>query len=53
MLLAWSRTDGTNIRIQAAFKPAAGWFAAPVTISDPGFDATKPESTSTTRGAPC
>ena len=44
VLLAWSRTDGTNIRIQAAFKPAAGGFAAPQTISDPGFDATKPEA---------
>jgi hypothetical protein len=41
-LVAWSRTDGTNIRIQTSFKPAAGAFAAPVTISDPGFDATKP-----------
>ena len=43
ILLAWSRTDGTNIRIQSAFKPAAGSFAAPLTISDAGFDATKPE----------
>ena len=43
VLLTWSRSDGTNIRIQAAFKPAGGSFAAPLTISDPGFDATKPE----------
>ena len=43
VLVTWSRSDGTNIRIQAAFKPAAGSFAAPVTVSDPGFDATKPE----------
>jgi hypothetical protein len=42
-LVAWSRSDGTNIRIQAAFRPAGGSFAAPVTVSDPGFDATKPE----------
>ena len=41
-LVAWSRSDGTNIRIQAAFRPAGGSFAAPVTVSDPGFDATKP-----------
>jgi hypothetical protein len=41
-LVAWSRSDGTNIRIQAAFRPSGGSFAAPVTISDPGFDATKP-----------
>ena len=43
VLLAWSRSDGTNIRIQSAFKPAGGSFAAPLTISDAGFDATKPE----------
>ncbi len=41
-LVAWSRTDGTNIRIQTSFRPFGGSFAAPVTISDPGFDATKP-----------
>jgi hypothetical protein len=41
-LVAWSRSDGTNIRIQAAYRPFGGVFAAPVTISDPGFDATKP-----------
>jgi hypothetical protein len=42
-LVAWSRSDGTNIRIQAAFRPAGGSFASPVTVSDAGFDATKPE----------
>jgi hypothetical protein len=41
-MVAWSRTDGTNIRIQTSFRPFGGSFAAPVTISDPGFDATKP-----------
>ena len=41
-LVAWSRSDGTNIRIQAAYRPSGGSFAAPLTISDPGFDATKP-----------
>jgi hypothetical protein len=44
VLLTWSRSDGTNIRIQSAFKPAGGSFAAPLTISDAGFDATKPEA---------
>ena len=43
-LVTWSRGDGTNIRIQAAYRPSGGSFAAPVTISDPGFDATKPET---------
>ncbi len=42
VLLTWSRNDGTNIRIQAAFAPAGGSFAAPVTVSDAGFDASKP-----------
>jgi hypothetical protein len=42
-LVAWSRSDGTNVRIQAAFRPAGGSFSAPATVSDPGFDATKPE----------
>ena len=42
VLLTWSRNDGTNIRIQAAFAPAGGGFAAPVTVSDAGFDASKP-----------
>jgi hypothetical protein len=41
-LVAWSRSDGTNIRVQAAYRPFGGSFATPVTISDPGFDATKP-----------
>jgi hypothetical protein len=43
-LVTWSRGDGTNIRIQATFRPAGGSFSSPVTISDPGFDATKPET---------
>ncbi len=41
-LVAWSRTDGTNIRIQAAYRPFGGAFTASATISDAGFDATKP-----------
>ncbi len=44
VLLTWSRSDGTNIRIQSAFKTAGGSFAAPLTISGAGFDATKPEA---------
>src|SRR5262245_4192760 len=42
-LVAWSRSDGTNIRIQTAFRPVGGSFAAPLTVSDAGFDATKPQ----------
>ena len=44
VLLTWSRSDGANIRSQSAFKAAGGGFAAPLTISDAGFDATKPEA---------
>jgi hypothetical protein len=43
ILVVWTRFDGTNNRIQAAFKPAAGSFGAPVSVSDPGFDATDPQ----------
>jgi hypothetical protein len=42
LIALWSRFDGTNTRIQAAFKPSAGSFATPVTVSDPGFDAFDP-----------
>ena len=42
ILAVWQRSDGTNLRIQAAYKPSAGAFATPVTVSDPGFDAFKP-----------
>jgi hypothetical protein len=43
ILAVWSRSDGTNLRIQAAFKPSGGAFGTPVTVSDPGFDAFKPK----------
>ena len=41
LLVVWTRSDGTNLRIQATFKPFGGSFTAPVTISDPGFDASR------------
>ncbi len=41
-LVTWSRSDGTNIRVQASYRPFGGSFATPTTISDAGFDATKP-----------
>jgi hypothetical protein len=40
---AWTRSDGTNLRIQASFKPAGGAFAAPVTVSAAAGDATAPD----------
>ena len=38
----WTRNDGTNGRIQAAYRPAGGSFGTPATISDPGGDASAP-----------
>jgi hypothetical protein len=42
-LAVWTRSDGTNGRIQAAFRPAGGSFGTPVTISDAGGDASDPD----------
>ena len=41
LLVVWTRSDGTNLRVQATFKPFGGGFSAPVTMSDPGFDASR------------
>jgi hypothetical protein len=41
-LAVWTRFDGTNGRIQTAYRPAGGSFGTPVTISDPGGDSTEP-----------
>jgi hypothetical protein len=43
LLVVWTRLDGANLRIQAAFKPLGGSFTTPVSISDPGFDAGQPQ----------
>jgi hypothetical protein len=43
LLVMWTRFDGTNVRVQAAFKPSGGSFGAPVSVSDPGFDADAPQ----------
>jgi hypothetical protein len=42
LLVLWTRSDGTNLRIQSTFKPVGGSFTTPVDISDPGFDAGEP-----------
>lgn len=39
----WTRSDGTNGRIQAAYRPAGGSFGTPATISDSGQDASAPD----------
>jgi hypothetical protein len=39
----WTRNDGTNVRVQAAFRPAAGPWQAPTTLSAAGQDAFGPQ----------
>jgi hypothetical protein len=41
-LAVWTRFDGSKLRVQAAYRPAGGSFAAPVTVSAAGQDATAP-----------
>lgn len=43
LLVVWTRSDGTNLRIQGTFKTPSGSFSTPANISDPGFDATEPQ----------
>jgi hypothetical protein len=43
MLAAWTRFDGTNGRIQTAYRPSGGSFGAPVTVSATGGDANEPQ----------
>ena len=39
----WTRSDGTNLRIQAAYRPAGGSFGAAATVSASGQDASAPD----------
>ena len=41
-IAVWSRSDGTNQRAQAAFRPSGGSFAGAQTISDAGQGASDP-----------
>ena len=43
VLVVWSRSDGSALRIQSTFKPSGGSFSAPINISDPGFSANEPQ----------
>jgi len=43
VLAVWTRFDGSNGRIQAAYKPAAGTFGVPATVSASGGDASAPD----------
>src|SRR4051812_25276179 len=38
----WERSDGTNLRVEAAIRPAAGSFGGAQVLSDPGQDGFEP-----------
>jgi hypothetical protein len=40
---AWTQSDGTNLRINAAYRPAGGSFSASTMVSAAGFDASAPD----------
>jgi hypothetical protein len=42
-LMVWTRSDGTNLRIQARFRAADGTWGATATISQAGRDAYQPQ----------
>jgi hypothetical protein len=42
-LAVWTQSDGTNLRIRADFKPAAGNFGTDVAVSAAGQDASAPD----------
>src|SRR4051812_108272 len=42
-VVAYTQSDGTNLRINAAYRPSGGNFGTPVLVSDPGFDASAPD----------
>ena len=42
-LMVWTRSDGTNLRIQARFRAADGTLGATATISQAGRDASEPQ----------
>jgi hypothetical protein len=50
MLAVWTRSDGSNGRIQAAYRPAGGSFGTPVTVSASGGDANQPQVSMDTTG---
>jgi PKD domain len=42
-IAVWYRSDGSNYRVQASFRPAGGSFGAAVTLSAPGGDGRDPQ----------
>jgi hypothetical protein len=43
VIAVWTRSDGTNLRIQSANRTPSGAWSTPVDISDPGFPASSPQ----------
>ena len=43
MVAAWLRSDGTNFRVEAAVRPAAGTLEAAQIVSEPGQSASQPQ----------
>jgi hypothetical protein len=42
-LVAWTQSDGTNLRINASYRASGGSFGAPVAVSAAGQDASAPD----------
>jgi hypothetical protein len=43
VIAVWTRSDGSNLRIQSANRTPSGPWSAPVDLSDPGFPASSPK----------
>lgn len=41
-IAVWLQFDGANARVEAAYRPAGGFFGAPQTLSDAGYEAREP-----------
>jgi hypothetical protein len=49
-LTVWTRSNGTDVIVQAALQRAAGTWAAPEAVSQPGLDVDRPEVALDARG---
>jgi hypothetical protein len=49
-LAVWTRSNGTDVIVQAALQRASGAWAAPETVSQPGFDVDRPDVALDARG---
>ena len=49
-IVVWTRSDGTNDRVEATLRPKGGTFPAAATVSDAGWDAEAPQVAFDKRG---